>query len=188
MKKLILALVFPVLTIQAPARAVPPLAGSLYDLKVNTLGGVAVPLSDYKGKVLLIVNTASKCGYTPQYEGLQTIYQRYRAKGFEILAFPSNDFGSQEPGNSSEIKKFCETKYKVSFPLFEKNVVSGSHKQPLYAWLVANEPKAKNGLSEVGWNFEKFLVSKSGKVLARFRSSVTPESPEVVSVIEGALK
>ncbi len=167
------------------AAAVPE---SIYDFRVNRLGGVPASLSEYKGKVLLIVNTASKCGYTPQYQGLQTIYQRYKTRGFEVLGFPSNDFGSQEPGNAGEIKKFCETRYKVSFPMFEKGVVSGSHKQPLYAWLVANEPKAKFGQSEVGWNFEKFLVSKEGAVLARFRSSVTPESPEVIQAIESALE
>jgi glutathione peroxidase len=186
MKKHILALGLVIFGFSGLASA--KAATGFYDIKVNTLGGVPVNLTDYKGKALLVVNTASKCGYTPQYEGLQTIYQRYKAKGFEILAFPSNDFGSQEPGSAPEIKKFCETKYKVSFPLFEKNVVSGSHKQPLYAWLVANEPKAKYGQSEVSWNFEKFLISKEGKVLARFRSSVTPESPEVIAAIEGALK
>jgi len=161
---------------------------SFYEFKVNTLAGVPVDLSTYKGKALLVVNTASKCGYTPQYQGLQTIYQRYQAKGFEILAFPSNDFGAQEPGTAKEIKSFCETKYKVNFPLFEKNPVSGSMKQPLYDWLINHEPGNVRGPSEVGWNFEKFLISKQGKVIARFRSSVTPESPEVVKAIEGALK
>ncbi len=161
---------------------------SFYGFKVNSISGTPVDLGQYKGKVLLVVNTASKCGYTPQYEGLQTIYQRYHDKGFEILAFPSNDFGSQEPGTAPEIKKFCETRYKVSFPLFEKNSVSGSMKQPLYDWLVHHEPRSQYGTSEVGWNFEKFLVSKDGKVVARFRSSVTPESPEVIKAIEGAMK
>ena len=161
---------------------------SFHEFKVSTLAGVPVDLSSYKGKVLLVVNTASKCGYTPQYQGLQTIYQRYQPKGFEVLAFPSNDFGGQEPGTAKEIKSFCETKYKVNFPLFEKNPVSGSMKQPLYDWLIKNEPGNLRGPSEVSWNFEKFLISKDGKVLARFRSSVTPESPEVVKAIEGALK
>jgi glutathione peroxidase len=161
---------------------------SFHEFKVNTLAGVPVDLSTYKGKVVLVVNTASKCGYTPQYSGLQTIYQRYQPKGFEVLAFPSNDFGGQEPGTAKEIKSFCETKYKVNFPLFEKNPVSGSMKQPLYDWLIKNEPGNLRGPSEVGWNFEKFLISKDGKVLGRFRSSVTPESPEVVKAIEGALK
>jgi glutathione peroxidase len=186
MNKTFLVLPFLLALVSSPVRAAP--ASNFYEIPVNSLGGVPVSLSDYKGKVLMVVNTASKCGYTPQYEGLQTIYQRYKAKGFEILAFPSNDFGAQEPGSAKEIKNFCETKYKVSFPLFEKNVVSGSHKQPLYAWLVSHEPKAKYGQSEVSWNFEKFLISKDGKVLARFRSSVTPESPEVITAIEGALK
>ncbi len=163
-------------------------ASSFYDFKVNTLAGVPVDLSSYKGKVLMVVNTASKCGYTPQYQGLQTLYQRYQPKGFEVLAFPSNDFGGQEPGNAKEIKTFCETKYKVNFPLFEKNPVSGSMKQPLYDWLIKNEPGNIRGPSDVSWNFEKFLISKEGKVLARYRSSVTPESPDVVKAIEGALK
>jgi glutathione peroxidase len=163
-------------------------ASSFYDFKVNTLAGVPVDLSSYKGKVLLVVNTASKCGYTPQYQGLQTLYQRYQSKGFEVLAFPSNDFGGQEPGNAKEIKTFCETKYKVNFPLFEKNPFSGSMKQPLYDWLVKNEPGNIRGPSDVSWNYEKFLISKEGKVLARYRSSVTPESPDVVKAIEGALK
>lgn len=159
-----------------------------HDFQVNAISGESVPLSRYKGKAVLVVNTASRCGYTPQYQGLQSIYHRYHEKGFEILAFPSNDFMSQEPGTGTEIKKFCETKYHVTFPLFEKNPVSGVAKQPLYAWMVKNEPKAKYGQSEVGWNFEKFLISKEGKVLARWRSSTDPESVEVIQAIESAIK
>ena len=171
-----------------PASSASTGPASFYEFKVNSITGTPVELGQYKGKVLLVVNTASNCGYTPQYEGLQTIYQRYHDKGFEILAFPSNDFGSQEPGTAPEIKKFCETRYKVSFPLFEKNPVSGSMKQPLYDWLVHHEPRSQYGTSEVGWNFEKFLISKEGKVLARFKSRVTPESPEIIKAIEGAMK
>ena len=159
---------------------------SIYDFKVKGNGGEDVSLGKYKGKVLLVVNTASKCGYTPQYKGLEEIYQRYHAQGFEILAFPSNDFGSQEPGTAPEIKKFCETRYHVTFPLFEKNPVSGSQKQPLYHWLVENDSSNKN--SEVKWNFEKFLVSRDGKILQRFRSAVRPTDAELTQPIEKALK
>lgn len=164
-------------------------AAGFFDHRVTRITGEAEALSKYKGKVLMVVNTASRCGYTPQYQGLQALQEKYGAKGFQVLAFPSNDFGSQEPGTAKEIKNFCETRYKVSFPLFEKGVVSGSHKQPLYAWLVANEPGAKkDSTSEVSWNFEKFLISKEGKVLARYRSSTSPDSDEVVRAIETALK
>lgn len=161
---------------------------SIYDLPLKTLEGEEQVLSKYKGKVLLVVNTASRCGYTPQYQGLQTVYERYRAKGLEVLGFPSNDFGGQEPGTSTEIRKFCSTKYKVGFPMFEKKPVSGPEKQVLYRWLIANEPGAGGSPKEVGWNFEKFLLGKDGKVLARFKSGVSPESPEVLKAIEGALR
>jgi glutathione peroxidase len=161
---------------------------NIYGFKVNTLSGDAITLSKFKGKPLLIVNTASHCGYTPQYQGLQAIYQKYQAQGFEILAFPSNDFGQQEPGSAKEIKSFCETKYKVSFPLFEKNPVSGKLKQPLYDWLINHESGKGKSAGEVEWNFEKFLISKDGKVLARFRSGVEPESAEMKNAIEAALK
>jgi glutathione peroxidase len=147
-----------------------------HDFQVNAISGESVPLSRYKGKAVLVVNTASRCGYTPQYQGLQSIYHRYHEKGFEILAFPSNDFMSQEPGTGTEIKKFCETKYHVTFPLFEKNPVSGVAKQPLYAWMVKNEPKAKYGQSEVGWNFEKFLFSKDGELVKRYSRYYSTEA------------
>ncbi len=161
---------------------------SLYDFTVNNLFGDPVDLSNFKGKVLMIVNTASKCGFTPQYKALESIYQKYSLQGFEILAFPSNDFGSQEPGSPKEIKNFCETKYKVTFPLFEKHAVSGKDKQALYTWLINNDPDSASKGSEVKWNFEKFLIGRNGKVIARFRSKVTPDSPEVTKAIEGALK
>lgn len=154
---------------------------SIYDFSVKSNSGEQVALSQYKNKVLLVVNTASRCGYTSQYAGLQTIYDRYRAQGFEVLAFPSNDFGQQEPGTSKEIKEFCEMKYKVKFPLFEKNSVKGAGAQPLYAWLT-------QGQEAVGWNFEKFLITKQGKVASRFKSSVEPESPELIRAIEAELK
>jgi glutathione peroxidase len=169
--------------------SLPSFASGLFDLKVNRITGESESLSKYKGKVLLIVNTASRCGFTSQYAGLQALYDKYKDRGFFVLGFPSNDFGAQEPGTAKEIKNFCETRFKVNFPLFEKGVVSGSHKQPLYAWLVSNEPGArKDSTSEVSWNFEKFLVGKDGKVLARFRSSKSPENDDVVRAVESALK
>ena len=174
------------LSLVSPANAGP---GGFHEFSVNRITGESESLSKYKGKVLLVVNTASRCGYTPQYSGLQSLQEKYGPKGFQVLGFPSNDFGGQEPGTAKEIKNFCETRYKVSFPLFEKGVVSGSHKQPLYAWLIVNEPGArKDATSEVSWNFEKFLISKDGKVLSRFRSSKSPESAEVVQAVEAALK
>lgn len=161
---------------------------SIYDFEVKKINGAkaseAVKLSNYKGKVLLIVNTASECGYTKQYKGLQELYQKLNKDGLEILGFPSNDYGAQEPGSASEIKDFCERKFKVSFPLFEKAPVSGNRIQPLYAYLVENAPTK----GAVGWNFEKFLVGKDGKITGRFKSSVTPESEELTKAIEAALK
>jgi glutathione peroxidase len=166
-----------------------PLPHSLYDIKVKNIAGKEVSLSIYKGKVLVIVNVASHCGFTPQYAALQDIYQKHKTDHFEILAFPSNDFHGQEPGSNDEIKKFCETKYNVSFPLFDKNPVSGPDKQVLYQWLVANDPnKPKPEDVEVKWNFEKFLISRDGKVLARFRSPVKPDSKEFISAVDSALK
>ena len=159
--------------------------GSIYDFTVKSNAGTDAALSTYKGKVLLVVNTASKCGYTPQYKDLEETYKKYKAQGLEVLAFPSNDFGKQEPGTASEIKKFCETKYHVTFPLFEKNPVSGKEKQSLYQWLVQNDPENKG--SEVKWNFEKFLISRDGKVISRFRSGIKPTEDAAVKAIEKAL-
>ena len=155
---------------------------SLYDLQVQTIDGKDVSLSAYKGKALLIVNTASQCGYTPQYKGLEALYQQYKAKGFEVLAFPSNDFGGQEPGTNEEIKKFCELKYKTTFPLFDKVAVKGDAPHPLYKQLQAD----KNG-GEVKWNFHKFLVSPQGTVVAAFSSKVEPESKELKDKLESVL-
>jgi glutathione peroxidase len=136
--------------------------------KVRNIDGQEVSLSDYKGKVLMIVNVASFCGYTPQYEGLENIYKKYKDMGFEILAFPCNDFGGQEPGSNEEIKTFCTTRYSVSFPLFDKIKVLGDEKSPLYAKLI-NFPPA----GDISWNFEKFLIDKNGNFVARFKSKVT---------------
>jgi glutathione peroxidase len=150
--------------------------------KVRNIDGQEVSLSDYKGKVLMIVNVASFCGYTPQYEGLENIYKKYKDMGLEILAFPCNDFGAQEPGSNEEIKTFCTTRYSVTFPLFDKIKVLGNEKSPLYAKLI-NFPPA----GDISWNFEKFLIDKNGNVVARFKSKVTPESEEITSAIEKEL-
>lgn len=172
--------------------ATAPRATSLYDFEAKRINGATEPaketkpklLAEYKGKTLLIVNTASECGYTKQYKGLQAIYDKYEKDGFVVLGFPSNDFGSQEPGTNAEIKNFCERNFKVSFPLFEKNHVKGSEIQPLYAYLTENAPKK----GEVSWNFEKFLVSRDGKIIGRYKSGVKPEDKELTEAIEAELK
>jgi glutathione peroxidase len=156
---------------------------SLYDFTMDDIDGKPVHLSQYKGKVLLLVNTASFCGNTPQYTDLETIYEQYRDKGFEILAFPANNFGQQEPGTNAEIKGFCLTKYSVSFPLFSKISVKGSDKHPLYQYLT--EQSAFPG--EVEWNFQKYLVDRSGNVVGRFHHRTKPLSPEIVKEVERVL-
>lgn len=160
------------------------MAASLWNQEITDIEGKTTSLESYKGKVLLIVNTASKCGYTPQYEGLQTLQGQYFEKGFTVLGFPSNDFGGQEPGSNAEIKKFCKLNYNVNFPLFAKAPVSGAQKQPLYKQLLAES----SDHSEVKWNFEKFLVNRQGKVVGRFSSKVAPNSKEMTEAIENALK
>ncbi len=157
---------------------------NIKDLVVRDMNGKDVNLSDYKGKVLLIVNVASKCGYTPQYGGLEAIYNKYKEKGFEILAFPCNDFGGQEPGTNEEIKTFCSSKYNVTFKLFDKIKVLGDERSPLYARLINNDVTEKG---DVKWNFEKFLIDKDGNIVSRFRSKVTPESEEMTKAIEKEL-
>ncbi len=154
---------------------------SLYDLTTNSLDGKPVKLADYKGKVLVIVNTASECGYTPQYAGLQKLYDGYRDKGVVVLGFPSNDFGGQEPGTPAQIKTFCETKFHVQFPMFEKVKTSGDGQSPVYRFLTAKHAAPK-------WNFHKYVVGKDGQVVAAFPSSVVPESAELKGAIETALK
>ena len=152
------------------------------DVKVKTMDGQEKSISDFKGKVLLIVNVASKCGYTPQYEGLEKIYEKYKDKGFEILAFPCNDFGGQEPGTNEEIQSFCKTTYNVTFPLFDKVKVLGGDKAPLYSKLIGFEPAG-----DISWNFEKFLIDKNGNVVGRYKSKVKPESEELTTAIEKLL-
>jgi len=156
---------------------------NIYDIPVKKMDGQEKRLSDYKGKVLLIVNVASECGNTPQYEGLENLYRKYKDRGFEVLAFPCNDFGEQEPGTNDEIKTFCESKYNVTFPLFDKIKVLGDTKSPLYERLTNNsEPTG-----EIGWNFEKFLIDKDGNISGRYKSKVKPESNEMIEAIESKL-
>lgn len=155
---------------------------TVHDFTLETIDGAPRSLADFKGKVLLLVNTASECGYTPQYEGLQKLQATYDARDFTVIGFPSNDFGGQEPGSNQEIKAFCSTKFGVTFPLFAKITVKGANKHPLYAMLVKTPPEG-----EVSWNFNKFLVGKDGKVIARFDSKVAPESALLTTAIEKAL-
>jgi glutathione peroxidase len=156
---------------------------SVLDIDVKTMDGKSKSLSDYKGQVLLIVNTASECGYTPQYEGLEALNQKYKDKGLRVLGFPCNDFGGQEPGTNADIKSFCEKNYSVSFDLFDKLHAKGPDQHPLYKFLTANATPS----GDVKWNFEKFLIGKKGNLIARFRSNITPDSPELVKAIEQAL-
>lgn len=155
----------------------------IHNVIVKDIDGKEIKLSEYKGKVLLIVNVASRCGYTKQYSGLQTIYEKYKDKGFEILAFPCNDFKGQEPGTNEEIKEFCSANYGVTFQLFDKVRVLGDDKTPLYEKLI-NSTEDKG---DVSWNFEKFLIAKDGNPVARFRSKVTPESDEITKAIEAEI-
>lgn len=158
---------------------------SAYDFAVIDVEGKPAKLSSYKGKVALIVNVASKCGYTPQYTDLQALYEKYKAKGFVVLGFPSNDFGGQEPGSDKEIKTFCETNFNVKFPLFDKGPVKGETKQPLYKFLTEESGDTYKG--EIGWNFEKFLVDKEGHVVGRYKSKVKPMDRDIVKVLEASL-
>lgn len=153
------------------------MSNSIYDFKVNSSNGEEVNLSEYQGKALLIVNTASKCGFTPQYEGLQALYKKYKDQGLEILAFPCNQFGEQEPGSDTEIQSFCNLNYSTTFPLFQKIDVNGSTAHPLYNFLKEQAPGLM-GLKDIKWNFTKFLVDKNGKVLKRYASITKPESME----------
>jgi glutathione peroxidase len=159
---------------------------TVYDFTLNTIDGQPAPLSTYKGKVVLLVNVASKCGYTPQYTALESIYEKYKDRGFVIVGIPANNFGAQEPGTNQEIKTFCSSKYHVTFPMMAKVSVKGSDITPLYQFLTDKSAHPQTG-GEIGWNFTKFLVGPDGKVVARFDSKVTPDSPEVTSAIEKAL-
>lgn len=156
---------------------------SVSNISVKTITGDETQLSAYVGKVCLIVNVASYCGYTSQYAGLQKLYETFKDKGFEILAFPCNDYGQQEPDSNETIQNFCSTRYNVTFPLFDKVHAKGPDQHPLYQTLTTSVPPQ----GDVAWNFEKFLIDKQGEVVARFTSGVTPQSPELIAAIEKAL-
>ena len=157
---------------------------SAYDFEAQTLDGKPAPLGDYRGKVLLIVNTASKCGFTPQYEGLEALYRKFKDRGLVILGFPCNQFGAQEPGDAAEIASFCSLTYDVSFPMMGKIDVNGPKAHPLYAWL-KGEKKGIPGTEGIKWNFTKFLIDREGKVAGRFAPTATPQSLE--SAIEALI-
>src|SRR5882724_4735738 len=161
-------------------------ASSVHDFALNALDGTPTQLVQFKGKVMLIVNVASQCGYTCQYEGLQALYLKYKDQGLVVAGFPANNFGAQEPGSNAEIGAFCKSKFGVTFPMFSKISVKGSDKAPLYQFLTDKNANPKTG-GEIPWNFTKYLVDRDGKVLARFDAPVEPESKELTSAIEMAL-
>ena len=150
---------------------------NVYDFKAKSIDGKEVPLSDYKGKALLIVNVASQCGFTPQYPGLEKLHEKYKDKGFAVLGFPCNQFGAQEPGTETEIKSFCETNYGVTFPMFAKVKVNGEDAHPLYRYLTHDKPGVL-GTEAIKWNFTKFLVDRNGEPIKRYASATTPEGLE----------
>lgn len=159
---------------------------SIYEIPVNTLSGEATTLESLRGKVLLVVNVASKCGLTVQYTGLEQLQKQYAEQGFSVVGFPCNQFNGQEPGTSEEIETFCSTTYGVTFPLFEKIEVNGSGRHPLYAELTKT-PDADGSAGDVAWNFEKYLISPEGEVVARFRPTTKPEDEVLVKAIEALL-
>ncbi|MBV8709273.1 MAG: glutathione peroxidase [Acidobacteriaceae bacterium] len=159
-------------------------AASIYDFTLNSIDSKPVPLSEYKGKVLMLVNVASRCGYTPQYTGLESLYEKYKSQGFVILGIPANNFAGQEPGTNAEIKTFCKSKYAVTFPMMSKISVAGADKTPLYQYLTSN---GKTG-GEIQWNFTKFLIGRDGQILARFEPAVTPDDPSLNAAVEKALQ
>ncbi|MEQ9411875.1 MAG: glutathione peroxidase [Fuerstiella sp.] len=156
---------------------------SIHDFKMKSLEGTEVDLAKYKGKVLLVVNVASRCGATPQYEQLQALNEKYKDQGLVVMGFPCNQFGAQEPGSATEIREFCTSKYSVTFPMFAKIDVNGDNQSPLYDFL----KDTADDHSNIGWNFEKFVVGKDGKVSARFKTRTAPDATEVVKVIEEEL-
>ncbi|HTZ89570.1 MAG TPA: glutathione peroxidase [Alloacidobacterium sp.] len=181
MRKLAFALVL------CMAATVLAAATSVYNFTLKSIDGKPVSLSEYHGKVLMLVNVASKCGYTPQYAALESLYEKYKDRGLVIVGIPANNFGGQEPGTNEEIKKFCSTKYNVSFPMMAKVSVLGDDKTPLYAFLTDKSVNPQIG-GDIKWNFTKFLFDRNGKPVARFEPNVTPDSPQVVAAVESALK
>jgi glutathione peroxidase len=161
-------------------------ASSVHEFTLNSIDGKSAPLSAYQGKVVLIVNVASRCGNTPQYAGLEALYEKYKDRGFTILGFPANNFGGQEPGTNQEIKTFCSTKYNVTFPIYSKVSVKGADQTPLYQYLTKEADPSHTG--DIKWNFTKFLVDRNGNVVERFEPNVTPESENVVTSVVKLLK
>lgn len=180
MRSLILRTLLPTLALVMTAAA-----ADLQSIPLKDIDGKDTSLKAYNGKVILIVNVASKCGYTPQYEGLEALYQKFKDRGLIVLGFPCNDFGSQEPGTEAEIKTFCSSKYNVTFPMFSKLHVKGSEQHPLYTALTGPDSSAPG---PVKWNFGKFLVGKDGKLITRYDSGTTPNDPKLAEAIETALK
>jgi glutathione peroxidase len=167
--------------------SIPVSASTIHEFTLNSIDGQPAPLAQFKGSVVLIVNVASRCGFTPQYAGLEALYNKYKDRGFVVLGFPANNFLRQEPGTNEGIKAFCSTKYGVTFPMFAKVSVKGTEQTPLYQFLTDKKANPSTG-GAIGWNFVKFLADRNGKVVARFASKVAPESAELVNAIEAALK
>lgn len=159
---------------------------TVFDYTLNTIDGQPAPLAAYKGRVVMLVNVASRCGYTPQYSALESVYERYKDRGFVIIGIPANNFGAQEPGTNQEIKTFCQSKYNVKFPMMSKVSVKGQDQTPLYQFLTDKAANPKTG-GEIQWNFTKFLVGPDGRIITRFEPAVTPDSPEVIGAIVKAL-
>ena len=162
-------------------------AHSVYDFTLKSIDGKPTSLHEYHGKVMLVVNVASKCGYTPQYAALESVYEKYKGQGLVIIGIPANNFASQEPGTNAEIKSFCSRKYNVSFPMMAKVSVKGDDKDPPYQFLTDKSVNPQIG-GDIQWNFTEFLFDRSGKPVARFEPAVTPDSPQVIAAIESALK
>jgi glutathione peroxidase len=160
---------------------------TIHEFTLNSIDGQPVPLAQFKGKVVLLVNVASRCGFTPQYAGLEALYGKYKNRGLVVLGFPANNFLRQEPGTNEAIKAFCSTKYGVTFPMFAKVSVKGTEQTPLYQFLTDRKANPSTG-GAIGWNFTKFLADRDGKVVARFASKVAPESAELIDAVEAALK
>lgn len=159
---------------------------NVYEFTLNSIDGQPAPLAAYKGKVVMLVNVASRCGFTPQYAALETAYEKYKDRGFVIIGVPANNFGGQEPGSNQEIKTFCSTKYHVSFPMMSKVSVKGDDKTPLYQFLTDKSTNPETG-GDIKWNFTKFLIGPYGRIITRFEPAVTPDSPQVGAAIEKAL-
>jgi glutathione peroxidase len=178
-KKLLFSLLFCATVLMAAEK-------SVHEFTLNSIDGQPAPLAAYKGKVVLLVNVASRCGFTPQYSALESVYEKYKDRGLVIVGIPANNFGAQEPGTNEEIKTFCKTKYSVSFPMMAKVSVKGGDITPLYQFLTDKSANPQTG-GEIKWNFTKFLIGPDGRVVARFEPDVTPDAPQVTSAIEKAL-